>query len=200
MLLLTLAMPKLVLHVTSAEMPDLLRLPELAKLLDGGHVSIQPDNPLPTAESTRQKGRSTRQKGREIFEHRATQHGLRVSTYSQPGVSDFIVESTAITRPVRLICSESPRISLRKDWNEPADLLCAFVWLLPSRTRIFVMNYAEVAGILGEKALDSPSFRNDRYYTTVCTPRRQKAMESFEDRWDVFNLNVRNEICGGTPD
>ena len=91
------------------------------------------------------------------------------------------------SRPVRLICSESPRISLRKDWTEPADLLCAYVWLLQSRARIFLMSYSEAARVLGDKALESPSFRNNGYYTTACTPRRQQAMERFEDRWDVFN-------------
>jgi len=174
-------MLKLVLEVTSAELPDLLRLPDVARLLDAGRASVQPDNPLPTVES------STRQKGRESFERRATQHGLRVSTFSQPGVSDFIVEGATKSRPVRLICSESPRISLRKDWAEPADLLCAYVWLLPSRTRVFLMSYSEASGVLGDKALDSSSFKDNGYYTTACTPRRQQAMERFEDRWDVFN-------------
>ena len=174
-------MPKLVIEVTSAELPDLLRLPEVARLLDAGRVSIQPGNPPPTDES------STRQKGRDLFERRATQHGLRVSTFSQPGVSDFIVQGATNSRPVRLICSESPRISLRKDWTEPADLLCAYVWLLQSRKRVFLMSYSEAAGILGDKALESPSFRENGYYTTDCTPRRQQAMERFEDRWDVFN-------------
>lgn len=174
-------MPKLILEVTSAELPDLLRLPEVARLLDAGRASVQPDTPMPTAES------STRQRGREIFERRATEHGLKVSSFSQPGVSDFIIEGAANSRPVRLICSESPRISLRKDWEEPAHLVCAYVWLLPSRTRIFLMSYREAAGILGEKALDSLSFKDNGYYTTVCTPRRQQVMEYFEDRWDVFN-------------
>jgi len=86
-------MLKLVLEVTSAELPDLLRLPDVARLLDAGRASVQPDNPLPTVES------STRQKGRESFERRATQHGLRVSTFSQPGVSDFIVEGATKSRP-----------------------------------------------------------------------------------------------------
>lgn len=174
-------MLKLILEVTGAELPDLLRLPEVARLLEEGRASVQPGNALPTADS------STRQKGREIFERRATQHGLRVTTVSQSGVSDFIVEGAANSRSARLICSESPRISLRKDWAEPAELICAYVWLLPSRTRIFLMSYGEAAGVLGEKALESPSFRDNGYYTTACTPRRQQAMESFEDRWDVFN-------------
>ena len=174
-------MTKLVLEVTSAELLDLLRLPDVARLLDAGRASVQPDNPLVSVES------STRQRGRETFERRATQHGLHVRTFSQPGVSDFIVEGAKSSRPVRLICSESPRISLRKDWAQPSDLLCAYVWLLPSRTRIFLMSYSEAAGVLGDKALESPSFKDSGYYTTACTPRRQQAMERFEDQWDVFN-------------
>ena len=172
---------KLILDVTSAELPDILRLPEVATLVDAGRVSIQPDEPPSSGDS------STRQKGRESFERRATQRGLRVRTLSQPGVSDFVVDGPASSRPVRLICSESPRISLRREWAEPANLVCAYVWLLPTRTRIFLMGYREAAGVLGERALGSSSFSDNGYYTTACTPRRQHAMEPFEDRWDVFN-------------
>ena len=172
---------RMFINVTSAELSDLLRLAEVARLVDGGRVSIQPDEPPPSGDP------STRQRGREIFERRATQRGLRVRTFSQPGVSDFVVDGPANPRPVRLICSESPRISLRKDWAEPADLICAYVWLLPTRTRIFLMSYKEAAGVLGEKALESSSFKDNGYYTTACTPRRRQAMEPFEDRWDVFS-------------
>ena len=83
------------------ELPDLLRLPEVARLLDAGQVSIQPGSPPPTDES------STRRKGRELFERRATQHGLRVSTFSHPGVSDFIGCHELQTRPTHLL-GESP--------------------------------------------------------------------------------------------
>jgi hypothetical protein len=75
---------------------------------------------------------------------------------------------------------------LRKEWKEPVDLLLVYVWLLPARTRIFLMSYKQAADVLGGKALGSSSFRDGGYYTTVCTPGRQQAMESFEDRWDVF--------------
>ncbi len=167
--------------VTSAELPDLLRLQEVARLVDAGRVSIQPDEPPPSGDQ------STRQKGRETFEQRATQRGLRVRTFSQPGVSDFVVDGPANSRPVRLICSESPRISLRRDWAEPADLVCAYVWLLPTRTRIFLLSYKEAAGVLGEKALESSSFKDNGYYTTACTPHRQQAMERFENRWEIFS-------------
>jgi hypothetical protein len=173
-------MARLILEVTSAELPDLLRLPEVAKLVDAGRVSIQPEEPPSSGDP------STRQKGREIFERRATQRGLRVRTFSQPGVSDFVVYGPANSRPVRLICSESPRISLRKEWAEPADLICAYVWLLPTRTRVFLLSYEDAASVLGGKALESSSFKNSGYYTTACTPRRQQVMERFEDRWDVF--------------
>jgi len=149
--------------------------------MDTGRASIQPSNP-PTF-----GGPSTRQRGRELFERLATEHGLRVSTFSQPGVSDFIVQGATNSRPVQLICSESPRISLRTEWKEPANLVCAYVWMMQSRARIFLMSYSEAAGVLGDKALESLSFRNNGYYTTACTPRRQQAMECFEDRWDLFN-------------
>ena len=175
-------MAKLVLEVTSAELPDLLRLPEVARLVDVGRVSIQPDDP-PTSGDP-----STRQKGREAFEQRAIQRGLGVRTSSQPGVTDFVVDGPAKSRPVRLVCSESPRVSLRKEWADTADLICAYVWLLPARTRIFLMSYKEAAGVLGDNALKSPSFRDNGYYTTACTPRRQQAMERFEDRWEVLGL------------
>jgi hypothetical protein len=170
----------LILAVTSTELPDLLRLPEVAKLVDAGRVSIQPDEPPPVGDS------STRQKGCDSFMQRATQRGLRVRTTSQVGVSDLIVAGPQNSRPVRLICSESPRISLRKEWAEPANLICAYVWLLPARTRVFLMSYHEVANVLGEKALASSSFSDNGYYTTVCTPSRQQAMERFEDRWEIF--------------
>jgi hypothetical protein len=172
---------KVIIDVTGAELPDLLRLPEVARLVDAGRVSIQRDDP-PASDDL-----STRQRGRESFERRATQRGLQVRTFSQPGVSDFIVEGPAISRPVRLICSESPRVSLRKEWAEPTGLICAYVWLLPTRTRIFLMSYKEAAGVLGEKALESSSFKDNGYYTTACTPRRQQAMERFEDRWEIFS-------------
>jgi len=52
-------MTKLVLEVTSAELLDLLRLPDVARLLDAGRASVQPDNPLVSVESsTRQRGRT----------------------------------------------------------------------------------------------------------------------------------------------
>jgi hypothetical protein len=171
---------KLIFDVTSVELPDLLRLPEVARLVDAGRVSIQPDDRQPSDDS------STRQRGREAFEGRATQRGLRVRNFPQPGVSDFIVDGLANSKSVRLICSEAPRISLRKEWAEQADLICAYVWLLPGRTRIFLMNYSEAAEVLGSKALESPSFRDNGYYTTACTPRRQRVIEGFEDRWEVF--------------
>jgi len=173
-------MARLILEVTSAELPDVLRLPEVAKLVDSGRVSIQPDEPPPSGSP------STRQKGREAFEQRATQRGLRVRTSSQPGISDLLVDGPAGSRPVRLICSESPRISLRKEWAEPVNLIFAYIWLLPTRTRVFLMSYEDAASVLGEKALESSSFKNSGYYTTACTPRRQQVMERFEDRWDVF--------------
>jgi hypothetical protein len=169
------------MDVTSAELPDLLRLPEVARLLDAGRLSIQPDQSQPVGSP------STRQEGREMFERRASERGLKVRTPSQSGVGDFVVDGHANSRPVRLICSESPRISLRKEWAEPADLIFAYVWLLPTRVRVFLMSYKEAARVLGEKALESASFRDNGYYTTACTPRRQQAMEPFEDRWDVFN-------------
>jgi hypothetical protein len=97
------------------------------------------------------------------------------------------VDGKVNARPVRLICSEGPRISLRKEWAEPHDLILAYVWLLPTRTRIFLMNYKEAAGVLGEKALESSSFKDNGYYTTACAPRRQNVMEPFEDRWGIFS-------------
>jgi hypothetical protein len=48
------------------------------------------------------------------------------------------------------------------------------------------MSYKEAAGVLGHNALESPSFRENGYYTTACTPRRQQAMERFEDRWEIL--------------
>lgn len=172
---------KIILDVTSSELVGLLQLAEFAKLLDGGRASIQRDEG-PSLSSS-----STRQKGRERFEQRATQRGLQVQNSSQPGVSDFMISGPANPRPVRLICSEAPRISLRREWDQPANLICAYVWIQPSRTRIFLMTYQEAAGVLGEKALESNSFTENGYYTTACTPRRQQSMGVFEDRWDVFN-------------
>jgi hypothetical protein len=169
------------MDVTSAELPELLRLPELARLLDAGRLSIQPDQPQPAG------SQSTRQEGREMFERRASERGFKVRTPSQAEEGDFVVVGQANSEPVRLICSESPRISLRKEWAGAADVILAYVWLLPTRTRIFLMKYKEAAGVLGEKALESASFRDNGYYTTACTPRRQQAMERFEDRWEIFS-------------
>jgi hypothetical protein len=174
-------MAKLVMDVTSAELPDLLRLPEVARLLDTGRLSIQPDHPGPAGSP------STRQVGREMFERRAVERGFRTRTPSQSGGGDFIVDGRANSKAVRLICSETPRISLRKEWVETADLILAYVWLLPTRTRIFLMSYQEAAGVLGDKALKSSSFKNNGYYTTACTPRRQQTIERFEDRWEIFS-------------
>ena len=93
---------KLIIDVTSVELPDLLRLPEVARLVDAGRVSIQPDDRQPSDDS------STRQRGREAFEGRATQRGLRVKSFPQPGVSDFVVDGLANSKSVRLICPEDP--------------------------------------------------------------------------------------------
>jgi hypothetical protein len=174
-------MLKLIVTVTSAELPEILRLPEISRLVDAGRVSFQADEVVPAIRDS-----STRQKGRETFEERATKCGLRVRTAPQPGPGDFIVEGQGRTVSVRLVCSESPRISLRREWEEPIDLFLAYVWVLSARTRIFLMSYKEAADILGGKALSSPSFKDDGYYTTVCSPGRQQTMESFEDRWNVL--------------
>jgi hypothetical protein len=176
-----LGMARVIIEVPSAELPDLLRLPEVVKLLDAGRVSIQPDQPQPIGSP------STREEGREMFKHRAGEAGFRIRPPSQSGVGDFVVDGQAGSRPVRLICSESPRISLRTEWAEPANLIFAYVWLLPMRARIFLMSYKDAAGVLGEKALKSPSFNKRGCYTTAVTPRRQHLMEPFEDRWDAFN-------------
>jgi hypothetical protein len=175
-------MAKIIMDVSSADLVDLLGLPVIARLMDDGRVSIQPDDLPVIADQS-----STRQKGRETFERRARQHGLIVKTFSQPGVSDFVVNGPANTKPVRLICSESPRISVRREWAETSDLVCAYVWLLPAGTRIFLMSYEEVTEILGDKAMGTDSFKDNGYYTTACTTRRQHAMEPFEDRWQIFN-------------
>ena len=177
-------MVKLILSLTSGELPEILRLPEVSKLVDAGRVSIQADEQSTDRSSSSDS--STRRRGHETFEERATKRGLRVRTAPQAGPADFLVDGLASPVPVRLICSESPRISLRKEWEAPGDLLLAYVWLLPARTRIFLMSYKEAAGVLGGKALASPSFRDAGYYTTICTPGRQHSMERFEDRWDVF--------------
>ena len=173
-------MIKLIINATSKELPDLLRLPEIARLVDNGRVSIQSDH-VPPADDL-----STRQRGREVFEQRAREHGLEVEATAQPGVTDLLVGGASGSRPVRLICSESARLSLRKEWGNSADLILAYVWVLPAHPRVFLMSYDEAAGVLGESALKSPSFENNGYYTTACTPRRQRAMERFEDRWEVF--------------
>jgi hypothetical protein len=173
-------MIKLILEVTSAELPDLLRVPKIAELLEAGRAAIQADNPQPLGDS------STRQRGRAAFERRATEKGLKARISAQSGGSDLVVDGPSSQRLVRLICSESPRISLRKEWAKPAELVCAYVWLLPTRSRIFLMTYKEAAEVLGEKALASPSFRDHHYYTTVVTTRRQQVMEGYEDRWEIF--------------
>jgi hypothetical protein len=49
------------------------------------------------------------------------------------------------------------------------------------------MSYRDAERILGEKALNSPSFTERGYYTTAVVPRREQLMEPFEDRWDTFN-------------
>jgi len=170
-----------IMDVTSADLTDLLGLPVIARLMDDGRVSIQPDDSPVSADQS-----STRQKGRETFEQRARQHGLVVKTSSQPGGSDFVVSGPGSAKPVRLICSESPRISLREEWAETPDLVCAYVWLLAARTRIFLMRYKEAKDVLGDKALGTESFTKHGYYTTACTARRQHAMEPFEDRWQIF--------------
>jgi hypothetical protein len=174
-------MPKLVIEVSGAELPDLLRLPDIVRLLDAGRVSVLPDE-VPKREES-----STRQKGREFFERRVREHGLGLSKFSDPGVIDFMVQGSSGVRPVRLICSENPRISLRKEWVEEAGLICAFIWLLPSRSRVFLMTCNEVKAVLGDRATRSPSFADNGYYTTVCTPSKQQLMERFEDHWDVFS-------------
>lgn len=122
-----------------------------------------------------------------MFERRAGERGFKIRPSGQSGVGDLVVEGQISSKPVRLVCAESPRISLRTEWDEPADLTFAYIWLLPTGTRIFLMSYTDAAHVLGEKALKSPSFTNRGYYTTMVTPRRQRLMEPFEDNWDVFN-------------
>ena len=182
-------MAKVLIDVPNSELPGFLRVSEIVKFLEAGRVTIQSDHPLAAESSSpRQEGLpSTRQEGREMFAQRATERGFKIRTPSTSDAGDFVVESESNFRPVRLVCSESPRISLRSEWAEPADLVFAYIWLLPTRTRIFLMCYEEAARILGEKALQSPSFTKRGYYTTAVTPRRQQQMEPFEDRWDAFN-------------
>jgi hypothetical protein len=184
-------MAKVIIDVPNTELADLLRLPEVVKLLDAGRVSVQPDHPqLQSAVSPakpQQTEPSTRQEGRETFERRASERGFKIRPSGQSGVGDFVVDGRAGSRPVRLVCSESPRISLRTEWGEPANLTLAYIWLLPNSNRIFLMSYMDAAHVLGEKALESPSFTKRGYYTTAINPGRQRLMERFEDRWDVFN-------------
>jgi hypothetical protein len=182
-------MARVIVDVPNPELPDFLRVPEIVKFLDAGRVTIQSDHPPPAESSSlrQELSPSTRQEGREMFARRATESGFKIRTPSTSDAGDFVVEGEANARPVRLVCSESPRISLRSEWAEPADMVFAYVWLLPTRTRIFLMCYEEAARILGEKALKSPSFTKRGYYTTAVTPRRQQQMEPFEDHWDTFN-------------
>ena len=184
-------MARVIIEVPNAELPDLLRVPEIVSLLGAGRVSVQADQPqlqpavFPPARQ--ESAPSTRQEGREMFERRASERGFKIRPSGQSGVGDLVVDGPTSSRPVRLICSESPRISLRREWDEPASLTFAYVWLLPTCTRIFLMSYRDAAQVLGEKALKSPSFTDRGYYTTAVTPRRQQLMEPFEDRWDVFS-------------
>jgi hypothetical protein len=184
-------MARVIIEVPNAELPDLLRLPQVVRLLAAGRVSVQTAQPQLQADvpsGTRQEALpSTRQAGREMFERGASERGLKIRLSGQSSAGDLVVDGQASSRPVRLICSESPRISLRTEWDEPADVTLAYIWLLPTCTRIFLMSYRDAAHVLGEKALKSPSFTNRGYYTTAVTPKRQRLMEPFEDRWDVFN-------------
>src|ERR1035438_8092590 len=116
-------MVKLILSLTSGELPEILRLPKVSKLVDAGRVSIQADEQSTDRSSSSDS--STRRRGHETFEERATKRGLRVRTAPQAGPADFLVDGSASPVPVRLICSESPRISLRKEWEAPGDLLLA---------------------------------------------------------------------------
>lgn len=168
------------LDLDASELSDLLRIPEFAELWDAGRISVLKENSPNSIEG------STRQRGREYFERKVLEHGFRIRAIAEAAVSDFEVESVRRSRPVRLVCSESPRISLRKEWGQVPNLVCAFVWVLTDRTRIFLMSYEEAAQILGAKALGSPSFKERHFYTTVVTPRRQQAMDPFEDRWQIF--------------
>jgi len=174
-------MVKLILSVSSLELPDILRLPAITRLVDAGRVSIQTEEQFGqralSAEGT------TRQRGKDAFEERAAKHGIDVRTPAELGSADYEIVGPAGARPVRLICSEGARISLRREWAEPVGLVLAYVWLLPGRTRIFLMTFQEASDVLGRRALASSSFRDSGYYTTVCTAWREQAMERFEDRW-----------------
>ena len=185
-------MPKITLEFHLEDSQVVALLPYLVSLTapkssptpfaEGG---INEDQAIPPTTGSPGSG-STRSRGCMVFERQTREEGLAVRRSDNPKAGDFIVTAHGTSRPVQLICSESPRISLRREWSQPPNLVLAYIWVLSEdHNRIFLMTYTDAAAILGD-ALQTDSFVTGGYYTSKCSRDHQRVMSSYEDRWEIF--------------
>lgn len=178
-------MAKITIEYTVDDSKVAALLPYLASIANSESIEEIPASPaLLTASAITNS--STRNRGYAIFERRAIENGLTVRRSHNSEAGDFIVTTDSTARPVRLVCSESPRISLKRESSQPANLVLTYLWVLSeSNNRIFLMTYADAAAILGN-ALKTDSFITNGYYTSKCSRNHQRMMNSYEDRWEIF--------------
>src|SRR5216684_2407998 len=121
---------------------------------------------------------STRSRGQMLFENQASGNAVDFRRSHKSEAGDYIAGLGVRQRPVRIVSSEVPRISLKREWSKTPEALLAYTWV-PSdgtRGRVFLMGYADAKDILGEAAMQSDAFMEAGFYTTICTRNQLERM------------------------
>jgi hypothetical protein len=177
---------KIYLNVTPQQLARLLAVNEFAEIAEAGGMSVEPDLELSAIDRPQNALGSTRERGMAEFIRQAEQNGLRIRR--TPGrTGDVIVVAGKREWPVQVVCSESPRLSIRSQWGEPPDLVVTFVWVPATSdpVRILMLRFPELAQVLGS-ALNTDSYRKHNFYTTACPPSRIESLSPYINRWRVF--------------
>ncbi len=177
------------LRIRAATVNELRRIIDALSDLPAGSLSISgrapalEDEPEDEAseEASSQNSGSTRERGFRIFVGWAGKHHLNVRRSGTGESGTFIVHDGAGEWPVEVVCSRRPRISLRKGWAEPKNLVIAYVWV--DDELVSLMRYQEVAELL-----EGAAFTNEGFYTKPLSPSRTQDLTRFRDRLDVFEL------------
>jgi hypothetical protein len=148
--------------VSREELPEALRLLSAggwgANIADTGVAEQEADGDSGSAGNE-----STRERGLKRFLRWAQDNGLRARRSGSKETGTFIVSTSNGDWPVEVICSRRPRISLRKEWAKPENLVLAFVWL--ENDRVFFTNYSKAYAVLEDAA-----FTPEGFYTKALSP------------------------------
>jgi hypothetical protein len=177
---------KITLELSAEQLAQLLAIPAFSQIIESTGMQVDSGaGTLPKSEYMAPTS-STRDRGVSEFVREAENRGYSVRRTPE-GEADLILEARGQSWPVVVASSQSPRISIRREWDHTSRLVIALVWT-PSETagsRMFLLRFADLATILA-KAMKTESYLKLGFYTTICTPAGAEKLRPFENRWSAF--------------